>query len=523
MQFFNYFNSVQFDIQIEISLLKEHFSNNLNYTFPCINDLNPIARLIDINYKFFNEHEYKPGYLLLQKDQYSFIQDGELHINNIDIEKFWQNAFLNNYSSDLSIIKLDDKVDNNTISPESSIFFCKNKYYFFHPPCPNCGNMLQLCKNDDMLSDFGLQTYTKTISRYLYCPDCIDDHNFFYSFSTNKSESPLVVGCWQLIKNYSKIVHSQIDYKAIPCVDCPNSNECYRNEYSNFIPDIIPFSFYPFYMLIFDSEALTKTEMIKLLSGVTFLKQNDTLADKHLFYFMKNNSPAPLFYDNRTKEYFSTSERKHTASNKLEIKENINKEIFEILVNIQKKLIKSEYGKSNWEILPTELQGDDQIEKRYQEILKIYTQTPEYAPTIVEKYLKDNKIPNAVVDKLKFRFYDNQLNQEDNVINYKPDRQNRNNLQKEDISIDSISEEELQKFFTELFVEKNNKDDNYPIIIKKIFQIFDTIFDEIEQVVSKINVEIIKKNHDLTLRKLILKYLKDDADFKEFEKNISLI
>ena len=58
------------------------------------------------------------------------------------------------------------------LSPFASLFFCKEKGRYFHPPCPRCGRPLALCVDDAVLAAAGLPLYSRSLERHLYCEAC---------------------------------------------------------------------------------------------------------------------------------------------------------------------------------------------------------------------------------------------------------------------------------------------------------------------------------------------------------------
>ena len=89
-----------------------------------------------------------------------------------------------------------------TVAP---LFFCKRVQEYFHPPCPQCGENLRDCKDDDLLQTHGLAGYSDSMVRYLYCAQCSQDSNKvrFYSPGSDNKKPKSVRDRWELIQAFA--------------------------------------------------------------------------------------------------------------------------------------------------------------------------------------------------------------------------------------------------------------------------------------------------------------------------------
>ena len=130
--------------------------------------------------------------------------------------------------------------------------FRKKKQVFFHPPCPRCGLTLQQCYDDELLALSALQGYSTSLNRYMYCSECFDSQtsaNFYADKLENLDHQTIVKDCADLITEFAQLLEKEDKDAPLPCSDCLEFDECYGSNNLVF-SRLVPFSFYPFYMLI---------------------------------------------------------------------------------------------------------------------------------------------------------------------------------------------------------------------------------------------------------------------------------
>lgn len=160
------------------------------------------------------------------------------------------------------------------------LFYCSFKHRFFHPPCPECGGELVLCKDDGILKKAGLDSFHTGLNRYLFCPQChaSQSTHFFYAYAGQTDDPPGVLDRHGLIKRFSNIKTAVPN--GFPCADCPEHSGCYLTG-QNALSRIGFLSFYPFYMLVFNACQMTGTQFLQRLSNVT---ESDQPSSKSLTF-----------------------------------------------------------------------------------------------------------------------------------------------------------------------------------------------------------------------------------------------
>ncbi|MEJ2234856.1 MAG: hypothetical protein P8X67_13100 [Syntrophobacterales bacterium] len=289
--------------------------DKLRFPFKIINDSHPLCRLIEVEAFTDAESRLKRVFFLMQRDHYFFINDELLPITNKDIDNFWQITFLHYLSyqqNSVPIIIANQISEKNELVPLQSLFFCNLKQTFFHPPCPKCGLALQQCYEDELLSGLGLHPYSTSLKRYLYCANCLDSKgdSDFYVYEREDSDSPLVKDRSDLIREFDHLLEEGEQPCQLPCGVCGNKEGCYGSEKQVF-SKIVPLSFYPFYMFIFDNMSLQAPDFLALLAGASFEELEVQLANKgelgrqnYLRDLRKDRTFEPRFLFSGDERYF---------------------------------------------------------------------------------------------------------------------------------------------------------------------------------------------------------------------------
>lgn len=275
-----------FYIKLSPSVRNNAVSEQSVFPFLIINESDPIACLIEAQVVSDAGSEVKRVFLLVQRDKYLVKEDELRPLNNRDVNDSWQKAFsfYAKQRQDGSFILLSDQIDKKGgLSALASLFYCKTKKVFFLPPCPKCGIPLQQCEDDTLLKSSGLQPFSSSLNRYLYCPACSSPDSLnFYVNESEQSDPPAIKDRWTLIKEFGLLREVNKDTTAFPCNDCQLHQECYGPD-NSVITRIVPFSFYPFYMFIFEAMSLNALDFISLLSGATFEEVEALLENKREF------------------------------------------------------------------------------------------------------------------------------------------------------------------------------------------------------------------------------------------------
>ncbi len=284
------------------------------FPFLVINDSDHLARLIEGQFVTDAGSELKKVFILVQRDQYLLTKDELWPINNQDVDNSWQKAFsfYAGEKQDCSLMILSNQItENGKLMLLSSLFFCKTRQLFFHPPCPKCGLPLQQCEDDDLLISSGLQSYSRSLKRYLFCPPCgLSSKVDFYVYELDHFDPPTLNDRWTLMKEFGLLRENRKEVSQLPCDGCPNHQECYGSDHL-VLSRIVPFSFYSFYILIFEAMSLNASDFLSLISGATFeeletkLETRRELGRISRLKAIKQNSldKSPFFYD-RNERYF---------------------------------------------------------------------------------------------------------------------------------------------------------------------------------------------------------------------------
>ena len=244
------------------------------FPFVVISDSDPVTRLIEARFVTDAGHELRKVFLLVQRDQYRLANDELWPLNNRDIDQSWQKAFslYSRESQKRPVITLAHQMDHTGgIIPLHSLLFCKKKQVFFHPPCPHCGLPLHQCYDDTLLNSVGLRSYSASLKRYLFCPSCFASKGIsdFYVYELEGSDPSTLKNRWDLIKAFGSLLEKAEQRDHFPCLKCPDNQGCYGTD-DLVASRIVPFSFYPFYMFIFEAMSLNAPDFLSLVSGAPF-------------------------------------------------------------------------------------------------------------------------------------------------------------------------------------------------------------------------------------------------------------
>jgi hypothetical protein len=281
------------------------------FPFLVVTESEPLTRILEAKLLTDSGSVITKVFLLIQKDYYSFTQNDLWLIGNKDIDNFWQKAF-EKRTGDVSkinrIISFKNQMDKNgRFLPYRPLFFCNKTHVFFHPVCPCCGQALALCTDDDLLASNGLQTYTDSLRRYLFCPSCIEKtgKSEFYVRCLDRIDPAHLKEFSDLLSGYKRIADKKNE-SALPCKNCRNIHECFGND-KKVNSRVVPFSFYPFYMVIVVAPTLNAVDFLSLVSGASSGELVERLRKKQeigraraLMSFHKDTAPvAPFLFEDQ--------------------------------------------------------------------------------------------------------------------------------------------------------------------------------------------------------------------------------
>ena len=210
--------------------------------------------------------------LTLQRDQYDAPRS-LLPINNIGVETAWQNAFIFHQRTGHSKAPIFFKHQINPkgkLEPFQPLFHCHQTKRWFHPVCPQCGTALMLCRDDARLEKRGLPTYADSLDRFLYCGSCatLSDSSPFYSRKKTAGMPDSVHDAGALVNQWKQLLANLPDGNDLPCRGCPEIDACFGPERLA-SKRIEPFSFFPFFMMMFPAPSCRATDFLPMISGDT--------------------------------------------------------------------------------------------------------------------------------------------------------------------------------------------------------------------------------------------------------------
>ena len=337
---------LQFDnnpIRLEISLCSREISSLEKTPFPflLINESTPFERLLEAKIVTDADSDIKRVFLLQQSDDYRHVPDEMWPLTNEDIDQRWRNTF-ELYSSKSKtgrsnpILLAAQIQKNGEFSQFHQLFYCAFKDVYFHPPCPACGEYLQLCRDDRLLAESHLTPYTTSLQRYLYCPKCLQESGStqFYTYSHEGNDPATSKDRWDLVNDFGNLILTSGSLDGFPCMKCSETTPCYGIE-NRVKSRIVPYSFYPFHLLVIEADTLSAPDFLALLSGASFESLKANLSDKKAHGRLR---------------CLQTYEHTRTAHSEFMFGSDSEKGFLEILylkLSFLGKLIKEFFGNSN--------------------------------------------------------------------------------------------------------------------------------------------------------------------------------
>ncbi len=213
-------------------------------------------------------------FMLVSPDEYeSTFIDLDI-ISNTLIEQIWTESYsFYRNSPSTSVIFLRSQTDSQgKFRRFESLLFCKKKNIYFSPVCPTCGKKLALAENDQLLENAGLPTFSRHHQRFLHCPACrADGTDGNVTFYVLKKEADVrqrsdIADFQQLVRSWRNLVQNKVLTTTLPCIGCASRSRCFGDENAA-AHQVTPFSFYPFYLLIFKAPDLTTANFLELAAG----------------------------------------------------------------------------------------------------------------------------------------------------------------------------------------------------------------------------------------------------------------
>jgi hypothetical protein len=303
-------NDAEFYLKLSLNNQNGSAANQTHSPFLAIDESDPLASIFEASILSNAGSKIKNVSLLIQKDDYRLPKEGIWPANNRDAEQAWQSlfSFLTASPEHDSIIILRDQVgDNGRLLPWQSLFYCKHRQIFFHPSCPRCGSSTQICQDEDVLSRMGLQPYSGSLKRYLFCPHCLtnEGESEFYKHSLDGSDPEIVKGHKDLIRGFAQLARIEPKHTSIPCIGCAHFQDCYETQELS-TKRIVPVCFYPFFMIALHAPSIHVHEFLPLLGGASVNEVADRLEAKGqmgrlglLRSFEEENTQKSLFLSDK--------------------------------------------------------------------------------------------------------------------------------------------------------------------------------------------------------------------------------
>ena len=249
--------------------------------FILVDDSSAVGRLLQASFVTDAGAELKRVSLFVQRSQYRLPKDPLVPLTNKDIISLWQAGFqaLLEDPGRSGLLLLSALTDEQTyLVPFRPLFLCKKKTVYFEPPCPHCGLPLEQCEDDELLRASGLSSFSSTLTRYLYCPSCHKkgQTTSFYLYDKENETSPLVMDRNELILEFSSLLDKPLNSTPFPCTNCDQKGVCFGSE-GKATSRIAIFSFYPFFMLPFESATMHALDFLALVSGANQDEIVDTM------------------------------------------------------------------------------------------------------------------------------------------------------------------------------------------------------------------------------------------------------
>lgn len=202
-------------------------------------------------------------FLVFSSDDYSIVERLRPSIANPDLDRAFSEAFEALRSSG-TLIPLASQVDGSgTEVPFDPLFVCTHTRRFFSPPCPSCGNGLELARDDEMLGAWGLMPYTSSLRRYLWCRACAKKGAVvFYALHKRSGEPGCVRSAAELVSDLKKSLPA-----GLPCSTCDERGPCLDSD--QFPSRVRPVSFYPFHLFVVPAGDIVASDFLGILSGAS--------------------------------------------------------------------------------------------------------------------------------------------------------------------------------------------------------------------------------------------------------------
>jgi len=240
--------------------------------FSRIEATGPFSTLLEATICGGDEKSLAELFLLVQPDQYQQISELD-PTTNAHVEALWQEAILRASRNDAGGLAATLTAQTDAQGRPvafSPLFYCRHVKRYARCLCPNCGESLSLCKEDQLLRAAGLPAYSESLRRYLHCPACQGggETGVFYAQNQDESSQGHVQDKARLIEDFSRLLVREDLADALPCIGCPETTKCFGPE-TMVLQRMQSLFFYPFYLIAQPAPTLNAVDFLALLSGAT--------------------------------------------------------------------------------------------------------------------------------------------------------------------------------------------------------------------------------------------------------------
>jgi hypothetical protein len=256
-------------------------SGNISNPFVAVDVSRPFTSVMKANVVTSTGSVVKEVFMMIARDEYQ--QHGNLleDITNKTLDESWQ-RIIKSALSDKNGILFSDRTDSTgAYLPFDPVFYCIKRGAYFTPACPACSSGFDVCRDETLLREKGLASYSQSLKRYLYCPECHAQGraSIFYAASKSGDDPKDVKDRNALIQGFINLL-VKADSK-IPCSLCGHRTECYGEGWLA-LHNIVSLAFYPFYAVLSEAGSMNALDFLQLLSGASYLEMEKSLKARGL-------------------------------------------------------------------------------------------------------------------------------------------------------------------------------------------------------------------------------------------------
>ncbi len=256
-----------FYLRLQPADSQQSSSNSSALPFTSMNDGDPLAHIFRGAFVTDFGSIIKETNLLIQRDIPVWPTESGTTLTNTVIDNYWQQAMTTRRARnpEHSMLLASQIGEQQQLLAFTSLFYCQKQQTYFEPPCPECGKTLRLCKEDSLLTAAGLPPYSTSLRRYLFCPSCSQNGvQVFWALEKNTEDPPTVRDCKQLMLAFGSLTPTLGQVNTLPCLGCQQHEHCYGSQQKVY-DTLFTLSFYPFFMLLTECDALDGFHFLTLL------------------------------------------------------------------------------------------------------------------------------------------------------------------------------------------------------------------------------------------------------------------